>query len=113
MRYTGQDVFESTEKYNERFKAKYGFIPDYVQASASACGVILQLSIEKAGSIDPKKVRDAMASLDAKTFFGPVRFGPNGQINSLKPPVFQIQGGDQKVIYPQEIRQAEFRVGVK
>jgi branched-chain amino acid transport system substrate-binding protein len=54
-----------------------------------------------------------MASLDAKTFFGPVRFGPNGQINSLRPPVFQIQEGIQKVIYPAEIKQADFKVGVK
>lgn len=113
VRYSGQDVFGTTAKYNELFKSKYGYIPDYVQASASACGVILQASIEKAGTIDPKKVRDAMASLDAKTFFGPVRFGSNGQINSLKPPVFQIQGGVQKVIYPAEIKQADFKVGVK
>ncbi len=113
VRYTGQDVFGSTANYNTLFESKYGYVPDYVQASASACGVILQLAIEKAGTIDPKKVRDAMASLDARTFFGPVRFGQNGQINSLKPPVFQIQKGVQKVIYPDEIKQAEFQVGVK
>lgn len=113
VRYNGQGVFGTTENYNKIFKTKYGHIPDYAQASASVCGVILQLSIEKAGTIDPKKVRDAMASLDAKTFFGPVRFGPNGQINSLRPPVFQIQGGVQKVIYPVEIKQADFKVGVK
>ncbi len=57
------------------------------------CGALFQLAIEKAGSIDRDKVRDALAKLDVVTFWGPVKFGANGQINSLEPPVFQIQGG--------------------
>lgn len=113
VRYTGADVFGSTEAYNRAFEAKYRTVPDYVEASASACGVILQLAIEKAGTIDPARVRDALAAMDATTFYGPVKFGPTGQIVSLKPPVFQIQGGKPVVIYPEEIRQGETRIGVK
>lgn len=113
VRYKGPDVFGSTEAYNQAFEAKYRTVPDYVEASASACGVILQLAIEKAGTIDPAKVRDALAAMDATTFYGPVKFGPTGQIVSLKPPVFQIQGGKPVVIYPEEIRQGETRIGVK
>ena len=113
VRYKGADVFGSTEAYNRAFEAKYRTVPDYVEASASACGVILQLAIEKAGTIDPARVRDALAAMDATTFYGPVKFGPTGQIVSLKPPVFQIQGGKPVVIYPEEIRQGETRIGVK
>ena len=113
VRYKGQDVFESTENYNKMFQAKYGFIPDYAQASASSVGAIFQLAIEKAGTLDRKKVRDTLASMDVLTFWGQVRFGSNGQIDSLKPPVFQIQKGTQVVIYPPEIAQAKLQVGVK
>jgi branched-chain amino acid transport system substrate-binding protein len=113
VRYKGVDVFGSTERYNQLYQAAYGAVPDYVEASSSACGVILQLAIEKAGSIDPRKVRDALASLDLMTFYGPVRFGPTGQIVSLEPPVFQIQGGKPVVIFPAAIRQGELRTGVK
>jgi branched-chain amino acid transport system substrate-binding protein len=113
VRYTGPDVFGSTEAYNRAFEAKYRTVPDYVEASASACGVILQLAIEKAGSVDPKKVRDVLAALEVTTFYGPVKFGPTGQIVSLKPPVFQLRDGKPFVIYPDEIRQGEFRLGVK
>jgi branched-chain amino acid transport system substrate-binding protein len=113
VRYKGQGIFGATERYNKLFTEKYGFIPDYAQASASASGVILQLAIEKAGSIDGKKVRDTLSGIDVMTFFGPVRFGSNGQINSLKPPVFQIQGGKPVVIYPDEIKQSDFQIGVK
>ncbi len=113
VRYRGADVFGTTENYNRLYEAAYGAVPDYVEASASACGVILQLAIEKAGTIDPRQVRDALASLDVTTFYGPVRFGPTGQIVSLEPPVFQIQGGKPVVIYPAAIRQGELRIGVK
>ena len=109
VRYSGEDVFGSTEKYNALFEAKYNKVPDYVQASASASGVILQLAIQKAGSVDPKKVRDALAALDAKTFYGPVKFGSDGQITSLDPPVFQIQGGKPVVILPADIKQADLK----
>lgn len=113
VRYKGPDVFGTTEAYNRAFEAKYKTVPDYVEASASACGVILQLAIEKAGGVDPKVVRDALAAMDVTTFYGPVKFGPTGQIVSLKPPVFQLRDGKPVVIYPDEIRQGDFRVGVK
>jgi branched-chain amino acid transport system substrate-binding protein len=113
VRYRGADVFGTTENYNRLFQARYSAVPDYAEASASAAGAILQLAIERAGTLDPRKVRDALARMDVVTFFGPVRFGPTGQIVSLKPPVFQIQDGRPVVIYPDEIKQAEFRVGVK
>ena len=113
VRYKGEDVFGATENYNKMFEEKYGHVPDYAQASASAAGAIFQLAIEKAGTLDCKKIRDTLASLEVMTFWGPIKFGPTGQIISLKPPVFQIQGGTQVVIHPPEIQQAEFRIGVK
>jgi branched-chain amino acid transport system substrate-binding protein len=113
VRYKGEDVFGSTENYGKMFQAKYQFVPDYAQASASAAGAILQLAIEKAGTLDRTKVRDALAALSATTFWGDVRFGPTGQITSLKPPVFQIQKGTQVMIYPAEIAQGALQAGVK
>ncbi len=112
VRYTGKDVFGSSANYVKAFKAKYGALPDYAEASASAAGAILQLAIEKAGSIDKQKVRDALAGMNEMTFWGPVKFGPNGQITSLEPPVFQIQGRTPVVIHPKAIRQGELKLGV-
>ena len=83
------------------------------EASAAAAGAILQLGIEKAGSIDPAKVRDGLAALDTDTFYGHVKFGPNGQITSLQPPVFQIQNKKPVVIYPAAIKQGDLKLGVR
>jgi len=46
------------------------------------------------------------------TFFGPVKFAANGQINSLQPPVFQIQGAKPVVLFPTVIKQGELKLGV-
>ena len=110
--YDGKDIFGSTSNFVKLFLAKYNSEPDYGQASAALCGALFQLAIERAGSLDRDKVRDELAKLDVLTFFGPVKFGPNGQINSLDPPVFQIQGAKPVVLFPQAIKQGELRLGV-
>jgi len=110
--YAGKDIFGSTSNFVKLFRDKYKSEPDYAQASAAVCGAIFQMAIERAGSLDRDKVRDELAKFDTVTFFGPVKFGSNGQINSLEPPVFQIQGAKPVVLSPQAIKQGEFRLGV-
>lgn len=109
--YEGKDLFGSTANYVKAFEDKYGATPDYAEASASAAGAILQLAIGDAGSIDPTAVRDALAAMDTVTFYGNVRFDETGQIDSLEPPVFQIQDGTTKTIYPEAVKQGEMRYG--
>jgi branched-chain amino acid transport system substrate-binding protein len=70
------------------------------------------MAIEKAGSIDRDKVRDELAKMDVMTFWGPVKFGADGQINSLEPPVFQLQNAKPVVLSPELIKQGEFKLGV-
>jgi branched-chain amino acid transport system substrate-binding protein len=113
VRYKGKDLFGTTEAFVKRFEAKYKTTPDYAEASAAAAGAILQMAIEKAGTVDRAKVRDALAGFNETTFWGPVKFGPTGQIVSLEPPVFQIQQGKPTVIHPAAIKQGELRLGVR
>jgi branched-chain amino acid transport system substrate-binding protein len=113
VRYDGKGVFGSTENFNKVWEQKYKDAPDYAQASAAAAGEIFQLAIEKANSIDPKQVRDALAALDGTTFYGRIKFGATGQITSLDPPVFQIQGGKPVVLFPDYVKQGDLKTGVK
>lgn len=108
--YTGcRGPWATTDAFVRAYEAKLGVVPDYGEASAVACGVAVQLAAEAAGTTDPVALRDALAALDAPTFFGPLKFGPEGQETALKPPVLQIQGGKLVVLYPDEIKQATFR----
>jgi branched-chain amino acid transport system substrate-binding protein len=110
--YNGKDIFGTTANFVKLFKDKYKLEPDYAHASAAVCGALFQMAIEKAGSLDRDKVRDELAKMDVVTFWGPVKFGANGQINSLEPPVFQIQAGKPVVLFPDTIKQGEFKLGV-
>ena len=109
VRYKGKDVFGSTGAFNAAWAKKYGGEADYVEAGSAACGAILQMAIEAAGAIDPKKVRDAISATDAETFYGHVKFGADGQITSLQPPVFQLVGGNPVILWPAAIKQGELR----
>jgi len=111
-KYDGKDIFGTTANFVKLFKAKYNLEPDYAHASAAVCGALFQMAIEKAGSLDREKVRDELAKMDVLTFYGPVKFGANGQINSLEPPVFQIQDAKPVVLFPAAIKQGELKLGV-
>ncbi len=109
-KFKGEDVFGTAERFAEMFRAaNNNHHPDYSVAAAAACGVVLAIATQDAGTVEKSKVRDALASMDAQTFYGRVKFGPTGQINSLKPPTMQIQNGKPVVVDPPEIAQADIR----
>jgi branched-chain amino acid transport system substrate-binding protein len=107
--YSGKDVFGSTKAFNAAYEKKYGGEADYIEASSAACGAILQMAIEAAGTVEPTKVRDALATTDAETFYGKVKFNKGGQIISLQPPVLQLVGGKPVVLWPDAIKTGEIR----
>jgi branched-chain amino acid transport system substrate-binding protein len=110
VRYTGEDVFKTTVGYIEAFQAKYKAMPDYTHAVGSAVGVVLQLAIEKAGSVERDKVRAVLASTRFETFYAPIKFNEVGQATSYTPPVMQIQNRKSVVIYPAEVKSGDFQI---
>ncbi|PYM85360.1 MAG: branched-chain amino acid ABC transporter substrate-binding protein [Candidatus Rokuibacteriota bacterium] len=106
VKYRGP-VFDTAAAYAKAFERKYGFVPDYHAAESSAAGVVLQLAVEKAQSVDPATVREALASLDVMTFYGPVRFNAQG-LNDRKPMVtVQIQQGRVLTVWPRDVAAAK------
>ncbi len=92
-------IFKDTKDFVEKFKAKYHYDPDYHNASAVAELAVYKSAIERAGTLDPEKVRDAIAKTKIETIYGPVEFNPNGQIKGSSV-VLQIQGGQVYQVYP-------------
>lgn len=71
-------VFGTAQDYYDAYKKKYGENPSYLPPGASAAGLSLQLAIEKAGTLDTEKVRQALVDLKADTIFGPIDYtGPD------------------------------------
>jgi branched-chain amino acid transport system substrate-binding protein len=101
-KFTGNDAwFGSATDYATEFaKEHQGRAPEYHGAEATAACLALVLAVQKAGSTAPDQVREAMAGLDAQSFFGTIKFNPQGQ-NEYKPMgVIQIQGGKAVPVWP-------------
>jgi len=99
------EFYLGVAEYVAAYKKKYNTNepPDYHVAESTAACLALQKAIEKAGSLDPAKVRDALAGLDVMTFFGQIKFDSRG-INIYKPMVVeQIQKGVHFTVYPSEV----------
>lgn len=94
----GGEVFKSAADFNRQFQERFGYPAHYHMASGAACVIAFKVAIEKAGTLDAKKVRDAVAALDVDTLYGRVKFDPTGQITKSQV-VIQIQDGKAVPVY--------------
>lgn len=90
--------FADAVQFAAAYKAKYGYDPDYHAASGAADVEALAQAVENAGSVDPQKVRDAIAKLNFPSLYGTIAFADNGQIN-LPQTVIQVQADKLVAIY--------------
>jgi branched-chain amino acid transport system substrate-binding protein len=94
-------------EYADRFEKEFGYKPDYHPPQSSAAMIVYHRAIEKAASLEPQQVRDAVAATDIMTFYGPIRFNEKGQNVAKAMGVVQIQNGTPVVVFPPEHKQAE------
>jgi branched-chain amino acid transport system substrate-binding protein len=93
--------FGNAEQFANEYKKRFGYDPDYHAASAVADVEAFVNAIEAANSLDPAKVRDAIARVDFESLYGRIRFSAVGQIN-LPQIVVQIQKGKLAAIFGQK-----------
>jgi branched-chain amino acid transport system substrate-binding protein len=96
------DIFGTAKNFAEYYRKHFKRGLVYHMASAAACIVAYVHAIENAGSLDPVKVRDALASLDVMTFYGHIKFTPQGDgvAEYLGPIVAQVQNLKIELLYP-------------
>ncbi len=101
------DYFGTAKQYDADIQATFKHEAGYHNAEASAACLAFVLAIQKAGSTDANKVRDALASLDAPSFFAQLKFDSAG-MNSSKPmSVIQIQNGKQVTVWPKSAAEGQ------
>lgn len=84
------EYFGDGMKYDKDFTAEYGYAPPYQAAESSAALLVYKDAFERANSMDTEKIRDALAKTEIQTFYGNIKFSPQGQ-NIAKPMVlFQV-----------------------
>jgi branched-chain amino acid transport system substrate-binding protein len=110
LKYNGDDPWKTPKAYGDAFRAKnpkYTVIP-YQVAESSAAVIAFWRAIEKANSLDPAKVRDAIAALDIMTFYGQIKFDSRG-INIYKPmAIEQLQpDGKKYTVWPANVAEKD------
>lgn len=97
-------LFNNTQEFVKLFKEKFNYDPDYHNASGIADVAIFKDAIERAGTLDKEKVRDAIAATNLSTIYGRVQFSDNGQIKGTSV-VLQILGGEIYQVYPDGVKE--------
>jgi branched-chain amino acid transport system substrate-binding protein len=100
-------LFGSASDYAELYREKYGEGLSYQAAGASQGGLLLQMAIEKADSLETDEVREALRSYSGTTFWGPTKWDETGQNMAGATVTFQIQDGVIKTVWPPEAAQTE------
>ncbi len=97
--------YPGVDKLNAAYQARFGRPADTVTGPAYATIQIVAAGIEKAGSLDTTKIRDAIAATDMMTVMGRIKFRPNGTLIDPCPATFQWIAGSQKLVWPPEFRE--------
>ena len=108
--YKGVGAWPTTADFYKEFVDRNKSDPDYVHASCAAAAVVLADAIERSGSVDKKKVRDALAATDIVTFYGPIKFSANGMNQVRDLPIIQVQDRRIKILNPADIKDSEMQL---
>jgi branched-chain amino acid transport system substrate-binding protein len=96
------DLFGTAADFAKEFQITYGYETPYQAAQSAAAVEVFADALERAGSLDLEKVREALASTEMETFYGPIKFDAAGR-NIAKPMVLsQVLGGEYVVVSPAE-----------
>src|SRR5271156_2996158 len=102
------DCNADAQKVNDVYKKTYGeFLFEYA-GGLVAQTFMLADALERAGSADPQKVREALSTLDVSSGYaamapgGKVKFGPDGKNIYGHPVGVQWQDGDLASVFPKE-----------
>jgi branched-chain amino acid transport system substrate-binding protein len=102
------DVNADAQRVNETYKKRYGeFLFEYAGGLVAQTFMIAD-AIERAASADPRKVRDALSTLDVSSGYaamapgGRVKFGPDGKNIYAHPVGVQWQRADLATVFPKD-----------
>jgi branched-chain amino acid transport system substrate-binding protein len=106
-------------KFYDAYTKKYGIEPEGLGASSSYMAVYaLKDAIERAGTLDPDKVVEALEKVDMEGVYGRLRFDPKSHqvVPAFDPKegavgsILQWQAGKRVVVLPKSIAKGEILI---
>ena len=101
------DFFGTSKNYAEMMKKRFGYTPSYHPTSASVAGLVLQMAIEKAGTLNVDKVTETLRNMKVTTVWGPMAWNQAGQNIEIHSSAVQVLKGKMEVVYPFEGKTAQ------
>lgn len=95
------------EQFIKDYTARYGVAPGYHAAGGYASGQVLEAVVKKAGSLDREKLRDAYATVETETVFGPYKVDAEGRQVGKPNFIIQWQKGKREVVWPARFATAQ------
>lgn len=99
-------AWKGSKEFDQKIFNKYGVHPAYHDMQAYAALYVAKAAIEKAGAYDKEKIRNALATLQVDTAFGPIKFDDKGQ-NHHPVIITQVQNGKFVTVYPKNAATGE------
>jgi branched-chain amino acid transport system substrate-binding protein len=99
--------YPGVAELNTAHQKRLGRPADPIVGPSYSCVQAVANAIERAGSLDREKIRDAIAGTNMMTVIGPVRFNPDGtgQVQTF---VVQWLDGKQELVWPKEFATKPF-----
>jgi branched-chain amino acid transport system substrate-binding protein len=89
------------EEFISAYEKRYGEKPNYHAGGAYGALQVTEAAIKKAGSFDPEKLRDTLATIETQTIYGRYKVDAKG-MNSHEGLTFQILKGQRRVVWPEK-----------
>jgi len=114
-------AFPGNKEFVEEYKKRDKVLPDTTAGAGYSCLQILADAIERAGSLDREKIREALTKADTGTIMGPISFNPDGTPKMYDQKgnphaiggMSQWIGGTQHLVWPRELATAPFAYPAK
>ncbi len=95
------------KEFIEKYEQRYGEKPNYHAADGYAAMQVMGAAVKRAGSFDPEKVRDALASIAVYTVKGPYKANEQGFSTPTEGLTFQIRNGKRVIVWPDDMAEAK------
>lgn len=108
--YRANPLSEKTQKAFAHYREVYGSDMGASTVFAYVAPYVIADALERAGTDDRKKLRDALAETNMTDHIlpqGPIAFNEKGQNKNAAAAMMQIQDGEIKVVWPQKYAQAK------
>jgi branched-chain amino acid transport system substrate-binding protein len=99
--------YPGMKEFIEKYEKRYGVKPNYHAARGYEELQIMEAAVKHAGSFDPERVRDALASIRVETIGGPWKVDEQG-LSNREGLTFQIQNGERVIVWPAHKAEARF-----